>query len=239
MSEIPAPTSPAAGGGEVENLVGALASPRAAFEAIARRPTWVAALVLLALLGTVGVWAAYSKVDAGEFRTYVESSGRKLPDSVSDEQILKWTRVSSVLGAAIFAPLTYLAVAGIFLFLMRMSGAALDFRRSLAVTVHGFLPFGVAAILGLALSTLRTEVSMREIESGALVPSHLGALVSADGAVGRAILSSLDLFSVWCVLLLGMGFSIVARLPRAKAYLAVGAVWSLGILLKLALAALR
>ena len=107
------------------------------------------------------------------------------------------------------------------------------------MTVHGFLPFGLAAICGLALATMRSEITMREIESGGLVPSHLGALIDADGAVARALLSSVDLFSVWCIALLGLGFAIAARLPRAKTYGAVAAVWGLGILIKLGLAALR
>lgn len=240
MSDAPESPAPAASaGGEVENLIGALVSPRAAFTALAARPTWILALLLLAALGAAAIWAGYSKVEAGDFRGYLEEMGRPLPDSVSDEQLLGWTRVSSVVGAALFAPLTYLAVAGIFLFLVRMLGGELDYRRSLAVTVHGFLPFAVAAVCGLGISTVRSEISMREIESGGLVPSHLGALVDADGAVARALLSSLDLFSVWCIALLGLGFSIAARLPRSKAYGAVAAVWGLGILIKLGLAALR
>lgn len=235
----PSPAPAAGAGGEIENLVGALVSPRTAFAAIARRPTWIVALLLLAALGAVAIWSGYAKVDAAEFRSYLESMGRKLPDGVSDQQILAWTRVSSVVGAALFAPLTYLAVAGIFLFLMRMLGGELDFRRSLAVTVHGFLPFGVAAICGLALATLRESVTMRELESGGLVPSHLGALIEADGAIARALLSSLDLFSVWCIALLVLGFTTVTGLPRSKSLGAVAAVWLLGVLIKLSLAALR
>lgn len=240
MSQLAAPVEPdVARGGEIENVVGALVSPRATFTAIATRPTWVLALLLLAALGAAAIWAGYSKVEAGDFRGYLESTGRDLPDSVSDEQILGWTRVSSVVGAALFAPLTYLGVAGIFLFLVRMAGGELDFRASLSVTVHGFLPFGVAAICGLGLATMRSEITMREIESGGLVPSHLGALIDADGAVARALLSSVDLFSIWCIALLGLGFAMVARLPRPKAYGAVAAVWVLGVLIKVALAALR
>lgn len=240
MSDFAAPSDPGAGrGGEIENVVGAVVSPRATFAAIATRPTWVLALLLLAALGAAAIWAGYSKVEAGDFRRYLESMGKSLPDTVSDEQILGWTRVTSVVGAALFAPLFYLAVAGIFLFLVRMLGGTLDFRGSLSVTVHGFLPFGVAAILGLGLATLRTEITMREIESGGLVPSHLGALIDADSSVVRALLSSVDLFSAWCIALLGLGLAVAGRLPRPKAWGAVGAVWVLGVLIKVAMAALR
>jgi hypothetical protein len=228
------------GGSEIDHLIGAIAAPRATFASIARRPTWLLAILLLAGLGTAAIWAGYSKVDPGEFVAYLEAMGRPLPASVSAEQILGWTRVSSAVGAALFAPLTYLVVAAIFLGLLRLAGGELDFRRSLSVTLHGFLPFGVAAVVGLGIAATREEVTMRELESGGLVPSHLGALLGGDasGVVG-ALASSVDLFSAWCIALLGLGFSIVAGVSRPKAFGAVGAVWGLGILLKLALVALR
>jgi len=242
MSEpVASPAPGAAAGGEVENLVGALVSPRATFQALALRPTWVLALVLLTALGAAVIWASYAKVDAGGFRSYLEAAGRPSPAGVSDEQFLGWTRVSSVVAAAIFGPVTYLAVAGILLGLVRMAGGALDFRRSLAVTAHGFLPFGVAAVVGLAMATFRAEITMEQIEAGALVPSHLAALLgSAEvGAVGRALLTSADLFSVWCIALLSLGYATVARLSRGRALAVVASVWALGILIKVLLAALR
>lgn len=242
MAEPSLPSSPsAAAGGEVDHLVGALVSPRPTFESIARRPTWALALFLLSALGAAVIWASYSKLDASGFRAYLEASGQPLPESVSDEQVLSWTRVSSVVAAAIFAPLTYLAVAGIWLALARMAGGTLDFRRSLAVTAHGFLPFAVAAVVGLAMATFRTEITMEEIEAGALVPSHLGTLFGGAGVgkVGRALLTSVDLVSVWSIALLTLGYATVAGLSKRSAFAVVASVWALGILIKVVLAALR
>jgi len=234
------PTGGAGEGSEVDHLIGALTSPRAAFASIAKRPTWLLAMVLLAALGAAAIWSLYAKVDASEFRSYLEGRGQALPASVSSEQILGWTRVTSMVGAAIVAPLTYLVVAALFLGLLRLSGGELDYRRSLSVTLHGFLPFGIAAVIGLALASFREQVTMREIEGGGLVPSHLGAFLGEDaGAVALAAASSADLFSLWCIFLLGLGFSRVARVSLGKALGAVGGVWALGIGIKLALAALR
>jgi len=41
-------------------------------------------------------------------------------------------------------------MAGIFLVLFRLVGSELTFRQSLATTLHGMLPFGVAAVVGIA-----------------------------------------------------------------------------------------
>ncbi len=228
------------GGSEVDHLIGALSSPAEAFSSIARRPTWLLALLVLVALSAAAVWSLYSKVDASEFLAYLEAQGRPLPPSVSGEQILGWTRVSSVVGAAVVVPLLYLAVAGIFLMLFRMSGSALDFKRSLSVTVHGLLPFGIAAVIGIGLATFREQVAMREVESGGLVPSSLAVLLGDEaGSVIRALASSVDLFSIWCIMLLALGFSTVAKVSRGKSYLMVGLVWGLGVLIKVGLASLR
>ncbi len=176
MSEPANPVTPASGAGEVDNLVGALVAPRADLRGDRAAPD-LASRPLPAR-------RARRRGDLGEllegrglaiFAPISSTMGRSLPDSVSDEQILGWTRVTSVVGAALFAPLTYLAVAGIFLGLVRMVGGVRStFAAASAVTVHGFLPFAVAAMVGLVMATLRTEITMQEIESGALVPSHLG-----------------------------------------------------------------
>ncbi|MCB9378773.1 MAG: YIP1 family protein [Holophagales bacterium] len=234
------PEANAGNSSDLDHLIGAITSPTRTFESIARKPTWLLPLVLLALLGAAAVWSLYSKVDASEFLSYLEARGQSLPASVSGEQVLGWTRVSSIVGAAIFGPVTYLVVAGLFLMLFRMGGGTLDFKRSLSVTVHGFLPFGIAAMVGMALATFRETISMREIESGGLVPSNLAVFLGDDASgVVRAIASSVDLFSVWCIVLLAIGYSIVAKVHRGKAYGFVGLVWGVGILVKVALSALR
>jgi hypothetical protein len=224
----------------VDHLVGAITAPVRTFESISRHPTWRLALVLLALLGAIAVWIGYGKVEPGDFMAYLEASGRPLPPSFDAEQALRFARVFGVTAAVIFAPLMYLALAGIFLWLLRMMGAELDYRRSLAVTTHGMLPFAVASIVGLAIATTREEIAMRDVEGGAWIPSHLGVFAGDDaGNLARAALSSVDLFSVWCIVLLGLGYAIVGRVGRSKAFTAVGIVWGIGILVKLGLAALR
>ena len=52
----------------------------------------------------------------------------------------------------------------------------------------------------------------------------------------RALLTSVDAFSAWCVALLAIGFTEVARVSRSAAWTTVLVVWGAGIGLKLVLA---
>jgi len=229
------------GGASWRNLFAVLTSPSEGFAALAARPTFAVTLVLLIVLGVSAVWIGMSKVTAADLLSTIEASGREVPPSIREnpERILAMTRASQVGVAAIVAPALYAALAGIFLVILRMLGSDLTYRQSLATVVHGLLPFGLAAIVGIAISLGRDVISLQEMQAGGLVPSHLGVLAGEDtGKVLRALLGSIDLFSAWCVALLATGYRIVARVSRGAAFGVVGGVWLVGILVKLVLAAI-
>lgn len=234
--------SEAAGGSEMANVWGALLEPRRTFARLAARPTFVIALLVLVVLGAASVWVGFSKVDPQDMLRSLEEQGRELPPSMVEapEKMMGFMKWSAVAGAAVVAPLLYLAIAAIFLVALRLLGSEISYRQSLSVTLHGMLPLAVAALLGLVVGLLREQVSMRELESGALLLSHLGFLAGEESsAVVRALLTSVDLFSFWCIALLALGFELVARVSRAAAWGTVGVVWGLGIAVKALLALLR
>jgi hypothetical protein len=119
-----------------------------------------------------------------------------------------------------------------------MLGSEMDFVRSLSVAIHGSVPLGAAAIIGIPVALGRSEMSMEELQGGQYLMSNLGFLAGEEaGAVTRALLTSVDLFSVWCIILLTIGYRIVARVSRGAALAVTLAVWGLGVLLKVAMAA--
>jgi hypothetical protein len=68
----------------------------------------------------------------------------------------------------------------------------------------------------------------------ATLPSSLTA-VAPEGASASllAVLSSIDLFSLWSMVLLSLGFAVVARVSRATAATTVVALWAVYVLGKL------
>lgn len=227
------------GASSFRTLIQALVSPREAFTELAREPRTALALLVLVLLGVVAIHVAMTKVPAESFFASIEASGRELPQEASDdpEKFLRaaiWMQTAS---AVIVGPALYLAMSGIFLVLFRMLGSELSFRQSLATTLHGMLPFAVAAIVGVAAALGRDEISLEELQWGGVVASHLGFLAGDDSSKAvRALLGSIDLFSIWCIALLAFGYRVVARVGAASAWAVVLTIWALGILIKLGLA---
>jgi hypothetical protein len=237
----PSPDSGAAaarGGASWRNLFAVLTSPSEGFAAIAARPTFALTLVLLTVLGVSAVWIGMSKVTVQDFLSSIEATGREIPPKISENPegfvtAMRWTQTAT---AAIIAPAMYAALAGIFLVLFRLLGSDLGFRKSLATTVHGFLPFGLAAIAGIAIALGKDQIRLQDMQAGGLVPSHLGLLAGEDASkLLRGALGSIDLFSAWCLMLLATGYRTVARVSRGAAWGVVGAVWAAGILVKLIL----
>lgn len=229
-------------GTETGNLWAVLTEPERGFTSLAARPTFALALILLVLVGVAAVWVGFSKLDAQDVLRTLEEQGRELPPAAAanPERLMSFMRWSSVAGAALFAPLLYLGLSGIFLVSFRLLGSEMTYRQSLATTVHGMLPMGVAGVLGILVGLFREGVTMRELESGGLVMSHLGFLAGEDAsAVVRAALTSVDLFSIWCIFLLALGFRIVAKVGRSKAMATATTVWLVGVAVKLLLALLR
>lgn len=218
------------------HLFAVLISPGEGFAAVAARPTFALALVLLAVLGVSAVWLGMSKVTVQDLLSTIEESGREVPPSIREDperiiSVMRWTQAAT---AAILAPAMYLALAGIFMVLFRLLGSDVGFRGSLATTVHGFLPFGLAAIAGIAIALGKDQIRLQDMQAGGLVPSHLGVFAGEDaGKMLRGLLGSVDLFSAWCVTLLATGYRAVARVTRGAAWGVVGGVWLVGVLIKL------
>lgn len=220
---------------------GALAAPAETFSQLASRPTWAVGLVALLVVGLVFGWFAMGRITPEELLRSLEAQGRTVPQEMRDdpERVLASMRGIQVGAGTLFAALFYLAAAGIFLVLFRLLGSDLTYRQSLATTVHGLLPLGVAALIGIVVVLGREQVTLDELQGGGLVASNLGFLAGDEaGKVTRALLSSLDLFSAWSAWLLAVGYRQVARVSAGAAGTVVGTLWAVGIGLKALLASI-
>lgn len=242
MSEPSRATGPeesSSGTSSFRTLIQALVSPREAFIELAREPRTAVALILLVVLGVIAIHVSMARVPAESLFASIEASGRPLPQEAQDdpEKFLRGALWMQTATAVVVGPALYLAMAGIFLVLFRLLGSELTFRQSLATTLHGMLPFAVAAVVGVAAALGRDEISLEELQWGGVVASHLGFLAGEESSKAtRALLGSIDLFSAWCVALLAFGYRTVARVGAGSAWAVVLTVWLLGVLIKVGLA---
>jgi hypothetical protein len=227
--------------GPFGTIAGVLFSPLRAFQQLAVRPRWVVALLLLVGLAIVLSLVITPKMDMEKMiREAAES--RDLP--VTEAQLEQQVEVAKSFGwvgtvaQVVIQPAIFLIIAAVFLALFRMLGSDIDFRQSLSVTTHGFLPLGVSTLLSLPVAFVRDEISMEEVRGG-LLPSSLAVLASDEtGKALRALLGSLDLFSIWTLFLLATGYRIVGRTSQGAAWGVVLTLWALYVGGKVALSGL-
>ncbi len=241
MSEIGSESLSSEEGSSFQLLIQTLVSPGEAFASLARRPRFLLALLLLVLCATFAVYLSMARVDADDMLRVLEARGREFPSELRDDP--ERMKAVSLWAATIWTPIAFpafLAIeAALFLVILRMMGSEITFRQSAAAAVHAALPLAVASLVGIAVVLGRERIGFLDLESGGIVASNLGFLATEEtGRVVRALLSSIDLFSAWCVVLLATGFRIVARVGSGVAWTVTLTIWALGILLKVGAAAL-
>jgi hypothetical protein len=220
-----------------------LFAPTATFEELRRAPTWGVALVLLCVLSLVIGSLTEARLDPESLRTFLEERGlsaeqvdETLEQQLSPSTARRYLQAVTKLGGA---GLFYLAAAGAFWAMARLMGSELGYKQSLSTTVHGLMPFGVATLVAIPVVLSRPSIDFRETFSGEFLASHLGAFLGGEaGPVARAALSSVDLFSFWCIALLVVGFATVGRLSRGAAAVVALVPWLLAVAAKLGFAAM-
>ncbi len=228
-------------GDALRRVVDVLFQPARSFAAIARVPTWGLALLILCSTTLVVKFLVEPRISPESLRAFLEQ--RDVPAENIEEAVEQQLspspggRFISAVSAFGGAGLFYVVTAAIFLALARLMGSEIDFRRSLAVTTHGLLPFAVATLVAIPVILSRESIDFQETFSGNFLTSHAGVFASDEtGARMRALLSSIDIFSIWCIALLTIGFRVVGKLSRGAALAVVLVPWLVAVLIKVGVA---
>lgn len=228
-------------------LVGVLVSPVKTFRSIAERPTWGVALVVLLIVSTAVGVLANQRIDKNDMRQMIKErieksrGGQATPEQV-EQAVTMGEKINAVTRwlIPVFAAVVYLAITGLFFAAFRFfGGSGISYKSSFAVTLHSFMPALVAALLTLPVILSRERLPLKQVQSGNLLASNLGAFAPESlGTAAKSLLSSLDFFSLWSVLLLIVGYRIAAKVSTATAATVVVVLWALYVAVKVGLAAL-
>lgn len=230
---------------ELGRLSAVFFDPARAFRDIAARPRWWAPLLLSVLVGVLFVYLYSHRVGWDRYleRT-LETNPRTESLSVEQrhrivQQQLPLVTALGYAGAVAGTAVSLLAVAAVLLFVANlMLGAQLNFRKVFAVTCYGFLPNVLAGALGMLTMYLKAP---EDFDLRNPTAFNVGAYLDPE-TTSKALLSlasSLDLFSIWIVLLLALGLrEAAARLRYAQALAVVGGLWGAWVAVKTASAAL-
>ena len=235
----PAP-APEAEVGAIARIPGALFFPTKTFASIARRPTWLAPLILWTIFSIVITAVILPRVDYEKvIRASFERRGQTVPEERLQSIVESQKKIAPKLYGAIAVvtpAFISLLVALVFWGAFKAFGWDATFKQAFGATTHSFLPGILASVLLLPLILRQETVDPQNL--GELLRSNLGFLVDSSSKVLHSLLQSIDLFSFWSLALLVIGFSAAARVSRSSAAGVILTIWFLFVLGKAGLAAL-
>jgi len=236
----PAPPTPAEPNpNPIARVFGALFSPGETFASIARRPDWVVPLVLIVIVSYVGTALILPRMDwdavISAQQEQMKAQGGNVPPEQA-ERVARFTKAGGqVFGwvAPLFFILWYLLVAAVLLLAFRLAGGEGGFKQAFSATLYAWMPLLLNSILVTVVAVLR---------HGLIDPTQMATMVKSNPAflvdlkaqpVLFALLSSIDVFTIWTVVLLIVGFAALSRSSKAKAAMIVIPLWFVCILIKL------
>ena len=215
-------------------IFGALFSPKATFESVARRPTWLLPLLLLSLLalavvGTLGQRVGWQRFFAQQLAN--SSQFQQLSPEQQQKALENQARIGPTLlyAGAVASPwITTVVIAALLLAVMNLLyGSEVQFKTSFGIVAHAWMPRVIASLLAILILFLKDPST---VDFQDLVASNAGAFLSSDAPKWQtSLLGSLDLFSFWTISLLAVGYRTASpkKISFGKAFAAILALWAL------------
>jgi len=226
---------------EAARLAGVFFSPGKAFADIARRPRWWIPVILTALLSTIYLNAFTQRVG---WESVIRPAIERLPNSqamTAQQREQAITRAAGIYkyvgyGSALLTLAYVFIVAVLLMFLFdTIMSAGVGLKRMMAMVAYAFLPLVIQTALSMVVLFLKDP---DEFNLQNPLMFNVGAYLSPDApAALRALGSSIDLFSIWIIVLLAFGVSAAARkLSFGKAFAGIAIPWMVLVVLKTAAA---
>lgn len=243
MSEVQSPAAEAAGLTQFERVGNTFVAPSKTFEDIRRgNRSWWLPFILLALFSYLFFAVISQKVG---IQQVVDNQIRMNPKAqeqlaaVTPEQRERANRLSTgftegallagpligMLGAAIVS----LGLLGTINFIF---GGRAQYGQIFAVSYYAWLPSIVKYLLGMIV--IYAGIAPETFNIKNFAPTNAAALfmdpTSANKAL-YALASSLDIVTIWVLVLMGMGIATVAGVKRSSGYIAVFSWWVIFVLI--------
>ncbi len=226
----------------VQRLFGVYFEPKKTFEDINRKGTWMGMFIVLAVLGMAMAYVINVRVDR---ETRIRQGLEMSPIKLSEEQ--KETAVQQALSRPpgvterfgfVAAPITilifYAILAAAFLLVFVLMGAGITFKKSWTTSIWAMGPPSILlSLISLVLMYVKDPDKL-QLDPTSNVASNLGFLISDQKAqpVLASFLSSIDIFSLWNIVLLSIGFAAASehRVTTKKAAIGVIVLWAIWVL---------
>ena len=239
--------------GPIQRLIGTLFSPGETFEDINRKPTWIAPL-LIAIVTTVALslfydWRVkpdYSQIVRQQMKARAEKTGSEMPPEATVQTAAKVSTVVNWVSAVVGPVIGAFFIAGVYALGLLFLQAKTTFKKILSVVCWTFCSVGLVSAVVIAASVVvKDAASLKDVPwyyASRYTATNLAAALSSDASdVMKALAGAVDVFSIWRLFLLTIGFTAIAgsrKISRGKIGGLVVSLWLIGVLIGVGFAAM-
>lgn len=216
--------------GAVRRLIYTIAVPHEAFKSVNKRPTYLVPIIIAIVAMITGNALYYWRVNPDweqRVRARIEQHRVTTGETMTSEQVQKQISFAKIVGKffivlpIVTVPLFCLIVAGFYLIAFGMVFLRAPTYKKLLSVVAWSLAVN-RAVAALTLTTVLMIVSKDKLQEfdptrSSLVLSNASMLLPLNtSAVVRSIASSIDVFAIWFLVLLTIGFASIKEVKSGR-----------------------
>lgn len=215
-----------------------LFSPDETLRDIARKPDVLVPLIVILVISTISGIVLAPRMEFDSMRTQMAARNPNL----SPDDIDRGVRIAGAVGkvSAYASPLIALAafaiMAGVLFIAFRLFGGEGTFKQAFSVVIYAWIPRVIQGIILTIIIAFKGTVDVNDMPT--LVRSNLAFLTDmSQHPVLFSLLSTFDLFTIWTVILLIVGFAWTSRFTKTRSAAIILSIWMFITIVKLGFAA--
>ncbi len=221
-------------------IAGVVFDPGATFASIVRKPDFVVPIAIISFFAIIGGVLAGMRIDTTALmRETLQSNPRIPPELVERQAKMMGGFMKMVFFCAPFVTIiTLVVIAGIIFAAFKVFGGDGEFPQALSITAYAWMPMMVKGFLGTILLLAKKSITVEMLKNP--LASNIGYFISTKShPVLATFLASADVFTIWYIVLLTIGFAAMSRFSRAKSAAIIVSLWAVAVLFQVAGAAVQ
>ena len=203
--------------GLVGRMIRIFYAPSQTFEAVAEQRSaadWLVPTIILVVVVSITTYLTLP-IQMAERREMMQRP------PLESEEVTQFVwmigGISGMISGLVMAFVMLFISAALYLLVGKLLGGLLDYGQALAIAAYTSLISGLRQIVTTPLVLANKTMN---------VQTGLGVFLSEEAreSFGGILLSSIEPFTVWTVIVTGVGLSIVGQIERSRAYAAVAAI---------------